>query len=495
MSDSSFILRPSSFQVNRRQLLQSTSSGFGYLAFAAMAQEQAARAAATENTNPLSPKKPHFPAKAKRVIFLCMEGAPSHVDTFDYKPKLTADDGKAAPARRGVFGGGKLMGSPFKFEKRGDSGLWISELFPEVSKHADKLCLLNGMHTDLPNHPQAFIQMHCGIFQSPRPSFGAWVLYGLGTENANLPGFITLSPPQNNGGPVNYGASFLPAMYQGTKIGRSGFGPGGGGPGGGQQVSNLKNPKLTLNAQREQLDFVQSLNQNALEAVGTNPEIEGLISSYELAFRMQGELPKLLDTSNETAATLKLYGIEGGAGGGRPGPGGFGPRGGGAGGFGQQCLLARRLVEAGVRFVEVTMPGWDHHRNLKDALTNSCTAIDKPIAGLLADLKQKDMLKDTLVIWGGEFGRTPSGQGDGRDHNAKGYTMWMAGGGVKGGFAHGKTDDYGFEAVEGKTHVHDWHATVLHLLGFDHEKLVYKHAGREMRLTDTKGNVVKEIVA
>jgi len=476
--------------ITRRALLQSTSSGFGYLAFAAMAQEQSARAAAVE-ANPLAPKKPHFPAKAKRVIFLCMDGAPSHVDTFDYKPKLTADDGKAAPARRGGgFGGGKLMGSPFKFEKRGDSGLWISELFPEVAKHADKLCLLNGMHTDLPNHPQAFIQMHCGIFQSPRPSLGAWTLYGLGTENANLPGFITLSPPQNNGGPVNYGASFLPAMYQGTKIGRGGFG------GGGQQVSNLKNPKLTMDAQREQLDFVQSLNQNALEAVGTNPEIEGLISSYELAFRMQGELPKLLDTSKESAATLKLYGIEGGAGGGgRPGAGGFGPRGGGAGGFGQQCLLARRLVEAGVRFVEVTMPGWDHHRNLKDSLTNSCTAIDKPIAGLLADLKQKDMLKDTLVIWGGEFGRTPSGQGDGRDHNAKGYTMWMAGGGVKGGFTHGKTDDYGFEAVEGKTHVHDWHATILHLLGFDHEKLTYRYSGRDFRLTDVFGRVVKSIIA
>ena len=480
--------------LSRRQLLQSTSSGFGYLAFAAMAHDQAAKAASESAPNPLAPKKPHFPATAKRVIFLCMDGAPSHVDTFDYKPKLTADDGKAAPPRRGGFGGaGKLLGSPFKFNQSGDSGLWISELFPELSKHADKLCLLNGMHTDLPNHPQAFIQMHCGIFQFPRPSLGAWALYGLGTENANLPGFITLSPPQNNGGPANYGASFLPAMYQATKIGRGGFG-GPGGPGG-QQVSNLKNPKLTMPAQRVQLDFVQELNQNALEANGENADIEGLISSYELAFRMQSELPKLLDTSKETAATLKLYGIEG-AGGGGPGPmGGGGGLGGGASGFGRQCLLARRLVEAGVRFVEITMPGWDHHRTLKDSLTNSCTAIDKPIAGLLADLKQKDMLKDTLVIWGGEFGRTPSAQGDGRDHNARGYTMWMAGGGTKGGFAHGKTDEYGFEAVEGKTHVHDWHATVLHLLGFDHEKLTYKHAGRDMRLTDVKGSVAKEILA
>jgi hypothetical protein len=477
--------------MSRRQLLQSTSSGFGYLAFAALAHEQAARAAASEAaTNPLAPKKPHFPAKAKRVIFLCMDGGPSHVDTFDYKPKLNADDGKSPP--RGRFG--KLLGSPFKFEKRGDSGLYISELFPELSKHADKLCILNGMHTDLPNHPQAFIQMHCGIFQFPRPSLGAWVLYGLGSENANLPGFITLSPPQNNGGPVNYGSSFLPAMYQGTKIGRGGFG--GGVPGGAQQVANLKNPKQTMSSQRVQLDFVQSLNQNALEAGGDNPDIEGLISSYELAFRMQGELPKLLDTSKESAATLKMYGIDGagGGGGGRP-MGGFGGGGGGPSAFGRQCLLARRMVEAGVRFVEITMNGWDHHRTLKDSLTNSCTAIDKPIAGLLADLKSRDMLKDTLVLWGGEFGRTPTGQSDGRDHNARGYSMWCAGGGVKSGFAYGKTDDYGFEAVAGKVHVHDWHATILHLLGFDHEKLTYRHAGRDMRLTDVKGNVVKEILA
>ncbi len=484
--------------LSRRQLLKSTSSGFGYLAFAALAQQEAARALAAEGSkNPLAPKPSHFPAKAKRVIFLCMEGGPSHVDTFDYKPKLTADDGKAPPRGRGGFGGGgKLMASPFKFAQHGKSGLWISDAFPELSKQADKLCLLNGMYTDLPNHPQAFLQMHCGVFQFPRPSLGAWVLYGLGSENQNLPGFITINPPRNNGGPANYGASFLPAMYQGTKIGGGGFGGGFGGNT--QQVSNLKNPKQTMSSQRVQLDFVQELNQNALDAVGGNPEIEGLISSYELAFRMQGELPKLLDTSRESAATLRLYGLEGGgAGGGRPGfGGGAGGMGGGRGAaFGQQCLLARRMVEAGVRFVEVTMGGWDHHRTIKDSLTNSCSAIDKPIAGLLADLESRDMLKDTLVIWGGEFGRTPSAQSDGRDHNARGYTLWMAGGGVKGGLAHGRTDDYGFEAVDGKVHVHDWHATVLHLLGFDHTKLTYRHAGRDMRLTDVKGNVVTEIMA
>ncbi len=477
--------------LSRRALLKGTSSGFGYLAFAALANEQAARAAegsTTASTNPLSPKKAHFPAKAKRVLFLCMDGAPSHVDTFDHKPKLTADDGKPAPARRGGFGGaGKLMGSPFKFKQSGKSGLYISEVFPELSKQADELCLLNGMHCDLPNHPQAFIQMHCGIFQFPRPSLGAWVTYGLGTENENLPGFITLSPSGGNGGPVNYGSSFLPAVYQGTKIGRGGFG---GGPGGAQQVANLKNPKQSATQQRVELDFIQSLNQNALEQVGENPGIEGLIGSYELAFRMQAEMPKLMDLSKESAATMKLYGADGAAGG-----GGFGPGGGGAGGFGRQCLLARRFLEAGVRFVEVTAGGWDHHRNLKDALTASCSAIDKPIAGLLQDLKARDMLKDTLVIWGGEFGRTPSAQGDGRDHNSRGYSIWMAGGGVKGGHAHGRTDDYGFEAIDGKVHVHDWHATVLHLLGLNHEKLTFRHAGRDMRLTDVKGSVVKEIIA
>ncbi|MBM3980867.1 MAG: DUF1501 domain-containing protein [Planctomycetes bacterium] len=468
--------------LSRRTMLQGTSAGFGYLAFAALANEQAARAAdGTPSTNPLAPKKAHFPAKAKRVLFLCMDGGPSHVDTFDHKPKLTADDGKSAPARAGRFGGGKLLGSPFKFKQSGKSGLYISEVFPELSKQADNLCLLNGMYCDLPNHPQAFIQMHCGVFQFPRPSMGAWVAYGLGTENANLPGFITLSPSGGNGGPVNYGSSFLPAVYQGTKIGRGGFG---GGVGGAAQVPNLKNPKQTAGQQRVELDFLQGLNQNTQEQLGGDAGIEGLIGSYELAFRMQAEMPKLMDVSKETAATQRLYGIGGGgAGGGR------------GSGFGQQCLLARRFLEAGVRFVEVTMGGWDHHRTLKDSLTNSCGAIDQPIAGLLQDLKNRDMLKDTLVIWGGEFGRTPTGQGDGRDHNSRGYSMWMAGGGAKGGFAYGKTDDYGFEAVDGKMHVHDWHATVLHLLGLDHTKLTYRHAGRDMRLTDVKGNVVKDVVA
>ncbi len=462
----------------RRSLLQSTASGFGYLAFAALAHEQAARANPGGNAaNPLAPKAPHFPATAKRVIFLCMEGGPSHVDTFDYKPKLIADDGK--PYSKGRLAGAKLLAPLWKYKQHGKSGLWISELFPEVAKQADDLCLLNGMQTDLPAHPQAFLQMHCGIFQFPRPSLGAWVLYGLGTENANLPGFISLGPPTNNGGPANFGSSFLPAMYQGTKIGAN-RGPFAG-PGGGDaatQMSNLKNPRRSADAQRVQLDFVQSLNRTALENGGDTTGIEGMIESYELAFRMQAELPKLMDLSKETKETQELYGI------------------GAQGGFGRQCLLARRFVEAGVRFVEVTFPAWDHHTNLKDALERNCMAVDKPIAGLLADLKRRDLLKDTLVVWGGEFGRTPTAQnGNGRDHNNKGYTIWMAGGGVKGGFRYGATDDYGFEAIDGRMHIHDWHATLLHLLGLNHEKLTYRHAGRDMRLTDVKGTVVKEIMA
>jgi hypothetical protein len=339
------------------------------------------------------------------------------------------------------------------------------------------------MHTDVPAHPQAFVQMHTGIFQFKRPSLGSWVVYGLGSDNENLPGFISMNPPINNGGSTNYGSSFLPAIYQGTPV-RMGFRPmgAGGGPGpagGGANVSNIKNPRQSETAQRAQLDFIQSLNNEALERDPHHAGIEGAIESFELAFRMQKDLPKLMDIANETAATKALYGIGDAA----------------TDVFGRQCLLARRSVEAGVRFVEITSPQWDHHRNLKADLSAKCQSIDKPIAGLLTDLKAKGLLKDTLVIWGGEFGRTPYAQGgDGRDHNHKGYTIWMAGGGVKGGLSFGATDEYGYEAVENKVHIHDWHATILNLLGLDHEKLTYRYAGREMRLTDVKGNVVKGIM-
>jgi hypothetical protein len=338
------------------------------------------------------------------------------------------------------------------------------------------------MHTDVPAHAQAFLQLHTGIFQFKRPSLGAWTFYGLGTENANLPGFVTISPPLQNGGPANYGSAFLPAVYQGTPIsGFRSFGPPGGrgGPGASPGVSNIRNAQQSLDAQRTQLDFIQALNRETGAREPHNPGVEGAIASFELAFRMQKDLPKVLDISSETAATKALYGIGEQA----------------TDNFGRQCLLARHLVEAGVRFIELTSGQWDHHRDLKNALGNKARSVDKPIAGLLQDLKARGLLKHTLVLWGGEFGRTPYAQGnDGRDHNHRGFTMWMAGGGVKGGFCYGATDDYGYEAVDGKMHVHDWHATILYLLGLDHERLTYRYAGRNMRLTDVKGNVVKDIV-
>ncbi len=467
---------------SRRLALQSTSAGFGYLAFTGLSAWASEKSNAPEKANPLAPKKPHFAPKAKHVIFLCMEGAPSHVDTFDYKPKLKADDGKTMAKARTPFA--KLLASPWDFAQHGESGLWISELFPELAERADHLCLLNGMHTDLPAHPQAFTQLHTGLFQFRRPSMGAWMLYGLGSLNENLPGFVSINPPLQNGGPANYGSSFLPAIYQGTPIG-GGVGPGGAGglrpgSGGGATVRNIRNPRQTSDSQRLQLDFLQSLNQEALKRDPHNRAIEGSIASYELAFRMQKDMPQVLDLAKESAATKSLYGIGEAT----------------TENFGKQCLLARRLVEAGVRFVEVTSPRWDHHRNLKNDLPVNCHSVDRPIAGLLKDLKDRGLLDETLVLWGGEFGRTPYAQGtDGRDHNNKGFTMWMAGGGVKGGICHGLTDDYGYEAIDGKVHIHDWHATILRLLGLDHEKLTYRYAGRDMRLTDVKGTVIQEIMA
>ncbi len=460
----------------RRSALKTFSSGFGYLAFSALAAEQSRASAG----NVLSPKKPHFEGRAKRVIFLNMRGAPSHVDTFDYKPRLAKDDGK--PGKYGGTRGAMLMKSPWEFRQHGKSGLWISDLFPHLAKQADELCLLRSMQTDQPNHPQAALQMHTGSFQFVRPSMGAWSLYGLGSENSNLPGFITLNPVSSA---QNYGSSFLPAIYQGTKINsrsrRRGRGRSTGGGDDAVKIPNIKSPNLNNEQQKVYHELVQKLNKNKLSHDIHQPEVEGIIESFELGYRMQDELPKKMDLSGESAATLKLYGIGDGD----------------TDAFGKQCLLARRFVEAGVRFVEITHgSGWDQHRNLKNDLQRNCGQIDQPIAGLLTDLKRRDMLKDTLVIWAGEFGRTPHGQGgDGRDHNNKGFTTWMAGGGVKGGFSYGATDEHGYEAVENKMHIHDWHATILHLLGLDHERLTYKYAGRDFRLTDVHGNVAKEILA
>lgn len=462
------------WQPSRRQMLKTVSSGFGYLAFSslvstAMADDQQTAA------SPLSPKQSHFPGKAKRVIFLCMRGGPSHVDTFDYKPELIKHNGKTGSFR------GALLKSPWEFEQRGQSGLWMSELFPELGKQADELCMLHGMHTDQPVHPRAMTQMHTGNAQFVRPSLGAWTLYGLGTENESMPGFISVNPAA--GTAQTYGSSFLPAVYQGTKVG------GGASRGGGSNrrlagsrsvVPDIKNPRYSAAQQRQQLDFIQKLNQEKLRREKHQPGVEGVIESYELAFRMQSVMPELMDLSGESQATLDLYGVGDGE----------------SDRFGKQCLLARRLSESGVRFVEITHGSWDTHFGMATRTPQLCQQIDKPIAGLLSDLKQRGLLKDTLVIWAGEFGRTPYAQGsDGRDHNNKGYTTWMAGGGVKGGFQFGSTDEMGYEAVDGKCHIHDWHATILHLLGLNHEQLTYRYAGRDFRLTDVYGNVLSDIIA
>ncbi len=460
---------------SRRDLLRSTSAGFGYLAFAGLSSMVSAKEAASTSSNPLDAKAPHFPAAAKRVIFLCMNGAPSHVDTFDYKPDLNRDHGK-----RGLYGG-QLLRSQWEFRQRGESGLWISDLFPQVAEHADELCLIRSMHCDQPVHPAAQTQMHTGTAQFVRPSLGAWTLYGLGTENDSVPGFVSLTPPA--GSSRNYGSAFLPAIYAGTAVGN--LSRGGGAvaravPSSSASVPDIRNPRATKQQQRVQLDLIQALNRETLAEQEHQPDLEGVIESYELAFRMQDAMPNLMDTADETAATLAMYGANGGP----------------TSSFGRQCLMARRFVEAGVRFVEVSQGGWDHHRNLSVDLPQSCTGIDQPIAGLLQDLKQRDLLKDTLVIWGGEFGRTPAAQGgDGRDHNNKGYTTWMAGGGVRAGMSYGSTDEYGYEAVQDKCHVHDWHATILHLLGLDHTRLTYRYAGRDFRLTDVHGNVQTKIIA
>ncbi len=460
-----------SFTPSRRQALKSLSTGFAYSAFAGLSTLQSQSARASAAISPLAPKEPHFPATAKRVIFLCMEGGPSHLDTFDYKPRLNKDSGSVA----GLSGEAKWLGSPFEFQQHGQSGLPISELYPHLAQHADDLCLVNGMHTDLPSHPQAFAQLHTGNFQFVRPSLGAWSLYGLGTENQNLPGFITINPPT---GANNYGAAFLPAIYQGTPIGSSlrqrRYDTSA------ASMPNIQNSKLSQEQQRLQLDFIRSLNQGKIDKEVHNPQVEGVIESFELAFRMQSEIPDLLDIESESQATKNLYGIDSEA----------------TAKFGRQCLLARRFAEAGVRFIEITHGSWDQHRNLEQALRDNTGATDKPIAGLLADLKQRDMLKDTLIIWSGEFGRTPYAQGeDGRDHNNKGFSAWMAGGGVRGGMRYGATDEHGYQAVENKTHIHDLHATMLHLMGLDHTRLTYNYAGRDFRLTDVYGEVMKDVIA
>ena len=447
------------YPLSRRQILKSTSAGFGYLALAGMLGQKAQAAAA----GPLAPREPHFPARAKRIIFVFMEGAMSQLDTFEYKQRLQQSDQRPGP------GGGTLTASKFRFAQHGNTGTWVSELFPNVARHVDKLCFLRGLHTDTPAHPQAVIQLHTGtaLASLTRPSMGSWLLYGLGTENQDLPGYVTINPSPNFGGAINYGSAFLPAHFQGTRIGDQG------------QLPNLR-PGVAAPLQRQQLDLIQRMNRNAAARPGASDQIEGVIQSFELAFRMQDRVPELLDISREPQRIRDMYGIKSGA----------------AGSFARQCLMARRLSEAGVRFVEITQPGWDTHNNLHQRITKQAELVDQATAALLTDLENRGLLQDTLVLFGSEFGRMPTAQGpDGRDHNITGYPMWLAGAGVKPGFSFGATDEFGLHAVEGRMHTRDLHATLLALMGLDHTQLTYRYAGRDFRLTDVGGHVANEIFA
>ncbi len=464
---------------NRRQMLRNTASGFGSVALAALLAEHS-QGEGGLSSNPLAPKVPHFAPKAKRIIFLFMKGGPSHLDTFDPKPRLQRDDGKPLPfakPRVQFAETGALLASPWKFRRFGESGIAVSELFPNVAQHVDDLCLIHSLHGTNAAHGGALLMLHTGSDTFVRPSMGSWITYGLGTENQNLPGFVTICPTLAHGGVRNWGSAFLPAAYQGTPLGNASV------PSDQAQVRYIKNERLTTDVQRAQLDLLAELNGDHLDVSGPDQALEARLDSFELAFRMQTEMPEVQEIAGESPATHRLYGLDDPV----------------TADFGRQCLLARRLTERGVRFVQVTHSDtnvqWDQHSDLKAGHEKNAREVDRPIAGLLTDLKARGLLDDTLVLWGGEFGRTPTAQGkNGRDHNPEGFTMWLAGGGVKSGYRHGATDEYGYYAVEDKVHIHDLHATLLHLLGLNHEALTYRYAGRDFRLTDVAGRVVTEIL-
>ncbi|HIG29385.1 MAG TPA: DUF1501 domain-containing protein [Verrucomicrobiales bacterium] len=457
---------PGQHALSRREWLKLGSCGFGSLALAGLA-------ANSSMAGPLTPRSHHFAPKAKRVIFLFMNGGPSQQDTFDYKPKLYVDGGKKGKNKQ------NLLAPLWDFSQHGQSGLWISELFPHLAKQADRLCVINSMQTDSRAHPLAIPLLHTGSFQFVRPSMGAWVLYGLGSPNTNLPGYITIKPTRTFGGPSNYGSAFLPSAYQATRIGWEGR------PVKDAKISHLAPNEDFPGLSRGVLKLTQTLNRELLKRSADNSEIQGVIDSLNLSNHMEQTVPEVMDLNKESPETLASYGI--------------GQK--RTDDFGRQCLTARRLVEAGVRFVELANSGWDHHSSLDTGLPKRCEEVDQPIAALLADLQHRGLLDETLVFWGGEFGRQPETQilsGEvalGRDHNAAGYTVWMAGGGVRAGKAYGTTDEYGYEAVENPVHLHDLHATMLHLLGLDHLRLTYRYAGRDFRLTDVHGNVIHDLIA
>jgi hypothetical protein len=463
---------------NRRELLRTVACGFGALAFQGM-MSSLARAAGV----PLASRPPHFAPRARRVIFLFMQGGPSQLDLFDPKPLIARKHGETiSPPIDGnkvTIGVDKYLAlapaAPIR--PRGDSGLMISELMPHLASVADDLCLLRALHTDNEAHAPATLQLHTGVSIDVRPSMGSWFSYGLGTENENLPSFITIHPDPDV---RTYGAGFLPAAHQGTPVNLK--------AGDRAAIKYLVDDASSPAVQRRRLDLVQNMNRRLLRRVESDHAMEGMIASFELAFRMQAETPALVDLSGETKATRELYGLDHLA----------------TDLNGRACLLARRLSEAGVRFVQVTMGGWDHHGNIRGALPQSCLGSDRPVAGLIKDLKSRGLLDETLVVWSGEFGRTPWSQDlsgtspietHGREHQPDSYCAWLAGGGVKAGTTFGETDEFGVLPVAGKIHLHDLHATMLHLLGLDHERLTFRHAGRDYRLTDVEGRVVKEILA
>jgi hypothetical protein len=460
---------------DRRSFLRNAGCGFGAVALAALLGEDGVLAD-DKPADPLAPKKPHFAPKAKRVIFLFMSGGPSHMDTFDPKPDLTRLHGQKLPesfgpvkTRRGVDKN-KLLASKRTFKKHGKSGIEVSDWFPHIGGVIDDICVLRGCHGDSVTHPESVYLMNTGSILMGRPSLGAWASYGLGTENRDMPAFVVLPDPGGwpKGGAPAWGNGYLPAAYQGTVV-----------KGGQAPIEHLASPAgISAAQQRRTLDFIADANREFGAARAADTELSARIAAYELAFRMQSHAPDVVDLSKETEATKKLYGLD------RPETAEFGTR----------CLLARRMTERGVRFVQLycgDTNGWDAHSDLEGNHGKLCLQSDKPIAGLLTDLKQRGLLKDTLVVWGGEFGRTPMTEGtNGRDHNPHGFCMWLAGAGVKGGQALGATDAVGLRAAEGKTHVHDVHATILHLLGFKHTKLTFRHNGRNERLTDNAGEVI-----
>ncbi|MEX2186140.1 MAG: DUF1501 domain-containing protein [Pirellulales bacterium] len=476
----------------RRHFFKNCQLGLGGLALASLLPDRLfpnARAAAPQAViNPLAPKQPHFAAKAKRVIYLHLTGSPPHLDLYDYKPQLVKLNGQPCPdemlkGKRFAFTSGKpnLLGTPRTFAQYGQGGVWLSDAIPNLHTVADEMCVIKAMTTDQFNHAPAELLLYTGSPRPGRPSMGAWATYGLGSENENLPGFVVLisSGVQPNGGKNSFGSGFLPSVYQGVQCRSKG-----------DPVLYASDPPgMSRDLRRESLDALRDLNEIQAQELG-HPETLTRIAQYELAFRMQTAVPEVMDISRESQATLDAYGVQLGA-----------------ASFGNNCLLARRLVEQGVRFVQLFDWGWDFHgtnpgEDIRDGLTNKCKTMDKPIAALINDLKARGLLDETLIVCGGEFGRTPFREGRtaagsvlGRDHYPDCYSMWLAGGGVKGGFSHGESDELGFSIARDKVHIHDLQATILHLLGFDHTRLVYRFQGRDYRLTDVHGEVVRGIVA